>query len=157
MLQVGLRAIDDGDLDAIFEQMRDPEAVRMAAFTAADPSDRAAFDAHMTRIRSLPDARQFAVTSDGALAGTAGYFVMEGGTEVTYWIDRALWGRGIAGRTLELLLAEIDTRPVWARVAADNAGSLRVLAKSGFQVVAEETAYATARGAEITELVLRRD
>jgi hypothetical protein len=29
-----LRPIDDSDLDALFEQMRDPESVRMAAFTA---------------------------------------------------------------------------------------------------------------------------
>ena len=30
--------------------MRDPAAVRMAAFTCGDPSDRAAFDARMARL-----------------------------------------------------------------------------------------------------------
>ncbi len=34
MAEVALRPIDDSDLDALFEQMRDPESVRMAAFTA---------------------------------------------------------------------------------------------------------------------------
>ena len=33
----------------------DPEAVRMAAFTAKDPNDRRALDAHMARVRSSPD------------------------------------------------------------------------------------------------------
>jgi hypothetical protein len=41
----------DPDLDAIFEQMKDPESVRMAAFTAEDPADRQAFLAHMSRTR----------------------------------------------------------------------------------------------------------
>ena len=33
MAGVALRPVQDGDLDALFEQMRDPEGVRMAAFT----------------------------------------------------------------------------------------------------------------------------
>src|SRR5438552_2331964 len=54
MSQVELRPVEDGDLDAIFEQMRDPESVPMAAFTAKDPDDRSAFDAHMAKILSSP-------------------------------------------------------------------------------------------------------
>jgi hypothetical protein len=37
MALVALRPVEDGDLDALFEQMRDPEGVRMAAFTPDDP------------------------------------------------------------------------------------------------------------------------
>jgi RimJ/RimL family protein N-acetyltransferase len=33
MSQFALRPVEVADLDAIFEQMRDPESVRMAAFT----------------------------------------------------------------------------------------------------------------------------
>jgi RimJ/RimL family protein N-acetyltransferase len=154
---VALREMTDADLDAIFEQMRDPEAVRMAAFTAEDPSDRAAFDAHMARIRSAPDITHRVVTVDGVLAGTIAAFVMAGDTEVTYWIDRALWGRGIAGQAIRLLLGEVKVRPLYARAAADNAGSLRVLAKAGFEVIGEEVSYASARGTEIVEKVLRLD
>lgn len=47
MSVVALRAIEDTDLDALFDQMRDPESVWMAAFTAKDPNDRGAFDAHI--------------------------------------------------------------------------------------------------------------
>src|SRR5258708_13926052 len=55
MAVVALRPVEDGDLDALFEQMRDPEGVRMAAFTPEDPDDRSALDAHMARVRSSPD------------------------------------------------------------------------------------------------------
>jgi RimJ/RimL family protein N-acetyltransferase len=155
MADVALRPVADSDLDPIFDMMRDPEAVRMAAFTADDPSDREAFDAHMRRLRTSPDIRLRAVTLDGALAGTIASFVACGDTEVTYWLHRPVWGRGIGSRALRLFLEQVRDRPLYARAAADNAGSLRVLAKAGFRVVGEETAYATARGREITEKVLR--
>jgi RimJ/RimL family protein N-acetyltransferase/predicted RNA-binding protein with RPS1 domain len=156
LADVALRPIEDADLDALFEQMRDPESVRMAAFTSADPGDRAAFDAHMAKVRALPEVVNRAITFDGRLVGSIAGFVIEGDTEVTYWIDRAYWGRGIAGRALALLLAdEVTVRPVFARVASDNHGSLRVLRKAGFAVIGTEISYANARGTEIEETILR--
>ena len=155
MADVALRPVADSDLPAIFDMMRDPEAVRMAAFTADDPSDRPAFDAHMVRLRTSPDITLRAIIADGRLAGTIASFVVGGDTEVTYWLDRAAWGQGITSRALSLFLDLVRRRPLYARAAADNAGSLRVLAKAGFRVIGEERAYASARGAEITEKVLR--
>jgi hypothetical protein len=38
-----LRPLEDGDLDAIYRQVTDPESIRMAAFTAEDQTDRGAF------------------------------------------------------------------------------------------------------------------
>jgi RimJ/RimL family protein N-acetyltransferase len=157
MPDVALRPVADDDLDAIFDFMRDPEAVRMAAFTADDPSDRAAFDLHMLRLRTAPDIFMRAIVVDGALAGTIGSFVVAGDTEVTYWLDRAYWGRGVASRALRLLLDEVRVRPMYARAVADNAGSLRVLTKAGFVEIGRETAYASARRAEVREIVLRLD
>jgi pimeloyl-ACP methyl ester carboxylesterase/L-amino acid N-acyltransferase YncA len=153
--RVALRPVGAGDLDALFGMMRDPEAVRMAAFTAADPDDRAAFDAHRARIAAAPDVVERAVTVDGRFAGIVASFVVEGDTEVTYWIDRAHWGRGVAGRALGLLLELVPARPVHARVASDNAGSLRVLAKAGFVPVGTDSGYANGRRAVIEETVLR--
>ena len=74
MAGVALRPVEDGDLDALFEQMRDPEGVRMAAFTPEDPDDRNAFDAHMSRVRSSPDITLRAVMCDGHLAGSIAAF-----------------------------------------------------------------------------------
>ena len=65
MAEVALRPIQHSDLDAIFDQMRDPESVRMAAFTSRDPNDRAAFDAHRATISAAPDVTERAITVDG--------------------------------------------------------------------------------------------
>jgi RimJ/RimL family protein N-acetyltransferase len=157
MAIVALRPVEDGDLEALFEQMRDPEAVRMAAFTTEDPHDRTAFDAHMARVRRSPDITMRAVTCDGCLAGTIASFPVEGQTEVTYWIDRAAWGKGIATRALALLLDLVTTRPLYARAASDNAGSLRVLQKCGFRATGTEKSFAAGRNEDVEETILRRD
>ena len=154
MAEVALRLVEDSDLDALFDQMRDPESVRMAAFIARDPNDRAAFDAHMAKLRAADDITMRAVTRDGRLVGTVGSFVMEGDTEVTYWIDRAAWGQGIATQALTLLLGIVAVRPLHARAASDNLGSLRVLQKAGFAIIGTDVAHASARGAEIEETIL---
>ncbi|MFI6307751.1 GNAT family N-acetyltransferase [Amycolatopsis thailandensis] len=155
MAEVALRFVEDSDLDALFEQMRDPESVRMAAFIARDPNDREAFDAHVAKLRSSPDIILRAVTGGGRFLGTVGSFVVDGDAEVTYWIDRSAWGRGVASRALALLLDLVEVRPLFARAASDNLGSLRVLEKAGFAVVGTDTGYASARDAEIEETILR--
>ena len=152
---VALRPIDDGDLDALFEQMRDPESVWMAAFTAEDPDDRAAFDAHMARVLASPDNTNRAVTLDGRLVGSIAGYPIEDRTEITYWIDRSFWGHGVAGRALALFLEAFPVRPLYARAASDNVGSLRVLRRAGFTTVGTEVSYANAREAEIEETILR--
>jgi RimJ/RimL family protein N-acetyltransferase len=157
MPSVTLRELKPDDLDAVFAMMRDPQAVSMAAFTQRDPGDRAAFDAHQARIAADPSAVQRAVLLDGRLVGTIGSFVLDRGTEVTYWIDRAVWGQGIASRALEGYLLQVPTRPVFGRAASDNAGSLRVLQKAGFAVVGTGRSYAAGRGEEVEETVLRLD
>ena len=154
MPRFALRPVEAADLDAIFEQMRDPESVRMAAFTAEDPNDRSAFDAHMAKILSSPETWVRAITRDSRLVGTIGSWVSDGVTEVTYWIDRTCWGQGIATRALGLLLEEISVRPIRARAASDNAGSLRVLQKAGFHPTGTEVAFAQGRAAEIEETIL---
>ena len=154
-MPVALRPVEDADLDALFDQMRDPEAVRMAAFTAEDPDDRAAFDAHLARVRNSPGITLRAVTHDGQLVGTIASFVSGGDTEITYWIDRRAWGRGIASRALALFLEQVPVRPLHARAASDNAGSLRVLQKAGFEITGTEKSFAPARDAEIEETILR--
>ncbi|MFC3455122.1 GNAT family N-acetyltransferase [Amycolatopsis speibonae] len=155
MAEVALRPVRDSDLDALFEQMRDPESVRMAAFIARDPDDRDAFDVHVAKLRTSEDIILRAVTVDGRFLGTIGSFVVEGDAEVTYWIDRSAWGRGIAGRALALLLDIVEARPLFARAASDNVGSLRVLQKAGFAVIGTEVAYASGRDGEIEETLLR--
>jgi RimJ/RimL family protein N-acetyltransferase len=155
MAVIALRPVEDADLDALFDQMRDPEAVAMAAFTAEDPDDRDAFDAHMARVLNAPGSTNRAITCDGQLVGSIASFVSGDETEVTYWIDRSAWGRGIASRALELLLELVPARPLRASAASDNIASLRVLRKAGFGIIGTEISYASARYGEIEETILR--
>ncbi|MBD9733506.1 GNAT family N-acetyltransferase [Streptomyces sp. H28] len=153
-MDVSLRPVHDSDLPVFFRQSNDPEALHRAAFTPENPADRDAFEAHWARIRASEQVVVRTVLGDGDVLGSAAVYGEPGEREVTYWIDRAYWGKGIATAALRALLAEVDERPLFARVAADNAASLRVLEKCGFEVSARATGYAPARGAEIGELVL---
>ncbi|MBN9630871.1 GNAT family N-acetyltransferase [Leifsonia sp. TF02-11] len=153
-MHVRLRPVTDADADDAFAMMRDPEAVRMAAFTVADPDDRAAFDTRWSRHLADPAIRMRAVEADGGFAGTVAAFTLDGDREVTYWIRRPLWGRGIATAALMLLVAAEPTRPLHARVAEANLGSLRVLERAGFTRTGSETSFAAGAGRPVVELLL---
>jgi RimJ/RimL family protein N-acetyltransferase len=154
---IALRHIEDGDLNALYEQQRDPAAVRMAACTPENPDDRVAFDAHMARVRTDADVTMRAVARAATLVGSVASFAMDGQTEVTYWIERSAWGCGVAGRALALLLELVSVRPSYARPASDNVASLRVLSRAGFVAIGTERSFANGRGRVITERILRKD
>jgi RimJ/RimL family protein N-acetyltransferase len=152
--EISLRDIAEADLPILFEQQLDPEANRMAAFTAKDPADRVAFDAHWQRIRQSPDVRIRTIVFNGEVAGSVLSYVDSGHTEVSYWLGRDHWGKGIATHALKLFIAETGTRPLFARAAKDNVASLRVLDKCGFRITGEGKGFANARGMETEEHIL---
>ncbi|MBP2327537.1 RimJ/RimL family protein N-acetyltransferase [Kibdelosporangium banguiense] len=61
----------------------------------------------------------------------------------------------VTSQALALFLDTVEVRPLHARAASDNLGSLRVLQKAGFTVVGTEISYARARDTEIEETILR--
>lgn len=152
---VTLRVTRDRDLDALFAFGQHEEAVRMAAFTAPDPTDRATFDARWRRLLADPGVDARTVRADGAIVGSVARWFEDDEAEITYWIDPAHWGEGIATRAMRLFLDVMPDRPVRARVAADNAGSIAVLEKLGFRRAGSAMSFANARGTEIEELVYR--
>ena len=159
-LDLHLREVEPEDLDVLFEQGRDPDAVAMAAFTAADPDDRQAFDARWERILGDEPVSVRAIVLDGRLAGSVLTWrdPTLPGPEVSYWIGREFWGRGVATAALTEFLSTVDPRrPMYGRAAADNVGSIRVLEKCGFVRVAADRGFANARGEEIEEVILRLD
>ena len=154
-MQCVLREVRDEDLPVLFEQWADPIAARMAAFTAPDHVDRDAFERRWSRLRADETVIARAIVVDGEVAGTIGSWGDPDGREVTYWIGRSYWGKGIATGALNAFLAVDLSRPLHARVAYDNVASRRVLEKCGFRVIATERSFANARSAEIEELMLR--
>ena len=153
-----LREVRDTDLDVLFSHWTDPEANRVAAFAPADPSDREAFDERWRRIRESDDSTALVIEVDGKVVGSISSWTNEGEREVTYWIGRENWGKGIATRALAEFLADVErTRPIQASTADDNVGSQRVLEKCGFHRVGVRRAFATSRGEELDEVFFRLD
>ena len=154
-MTITLRPLADGDLDELFVWESDPRAVELAAFTRADPSDRAAFDAHYERVRANPENTLLVIEEDGEFAGTIGSYAMEGEREVTYWVAPARWGQGIASRALAAFLELERTRPLYGRVAEHNVGSASVLLRNGFLEVGSGTGFAPGLGREVVERIFR--
>ncbi len=157
MTSVTLRPLQDEDLESVFRLESDEAGADMIALLPRTPGDRAGFEQHWQRIRADATVVGRAIEADGAFAGYAVSFLMDGERQVGYWIERELWGRGIATAALRLLLDELDERPLWGRVASGNRASRRVLERAGFGMVATERVLSPRLGIEINELVLRLD
>lgn len=152
-VKLRLRDVLPADLDAFFDFERDRESAIMAAFTAEDPDDRAAFDAHWDRMRGDCAIETRTIVMDGAVAGYVAHFMQFGKPSIAYWIGKAFWGRGVASGAVRAFLAEVPVRPLFARVAFDNIGSRRVLEHCGFVRIGTEEGFAASRRTIITEFV----
>jgi RimJ/RimL family protein N-acetyltransferase len=116
----------------------DPEAIRMAAFVSKDPKDKVAFDAHWGKILNSSQNTTRTIVAEGQVAGHISCYPDGENMEVTYWLGREFWGRGLATQALNRMLDLVVDRPIFARAAADNIGSIRVLQKCGLKS-SEET------------------
>jgi [ribosomal protein S5]-alanine N-acetyltransferase len=141
------------DLDTLFEFQLDREAIHLAAFTPNDPADKPAYLAKYTRLLSDPTVNNQTIIVDNVIAGSIAKFEIQGEAEITYWIDKQYWGKGIATAALKSLLSVEKARPLHARVAFDNFGSQKVLEKCGFVKTGTDKGYANARQAEIEEYI----
>jgi RimJ/RimL family protein N-acetyltransferase len=128
--EVRLRPVEDGDLDVLFAHQADPEAAEMAAFPSRD---RERFDAHWAKMRLDDTVVSRVILVDGLVAGGINSWQDDGQRLIGYWVGREHWGRGVATRALTLFLSDFPARPLYAHVAARNAGSIRVVQKCGFQ------------------------
>lgn len=149
-----LRDVKEDDLRAFFERQLDPVANDMAAFTAKDPAEREAFDAHWRKILANDAMIKKSIVRNDLLIGYVVSFEQSGRREISYWIAREQWGKGFATKALAAFLSGEKRRPIYARAAKDNIALLRVLEKSGFTICGHDKGFANARGEEIEELVL---
>jgi RimJ/RimL family protein N-acetyltransferase len=151
-----LRDVTEDDIVIFFEQQKDPAANWMAGFTAKDPTNWAAFAEKWAKIRAGAPGTAKTIVWGGRVAGYVTSFIApwSGQREVSYWIGRDHWGQGLATRALAAFVGGLAVRPLYARAAADNAASIRVLEKCGFVLIGRDRGFATARGAEIEEVVM---
>lgn len=154
MTTITLRSVVSSDLPTFFAQQADPVAIRMAAFTVEGMDDWDTFDTRWKRFLADQFITIRTVLADGAVAGSVLSYEADERREVSYWLGREYWGRGIATAALAAFLREETARPIYARVAVDNVASLRVLEKNGFVVAGRERGFAHGRGEEVEEFVL---
>ena len=155
VIDVLLRPVTDEDLAIFFDQQQDRAANVMAAFTAKDPSDHGSFLAKWTKILEDGAITARTILSGDQVAGHVMCFPLFGRPMVAYWLGREFWGRGMATAALRQLLVVVSQRPLYAQAAKDNVASLRVLAKCGFRVIAEDHGFSHARGEDVQEWVLQ--
>ena len=153
--EINLRDIIDSDLEFFYNFQLDKEANYMAAFTSKDPSDKEAFDKHWKKILANPDTVNKTILYKNEVAGSIAKYMSEDKPEITYWIGKKFWGKGIATEAVKQFLKQIQIRPMYARVAKDNIGSNRVLEKNGFKIIGEDKGYAEGRKQETEEYIRR--
>src|SRR5262245_60295849 len=143
-----LREATEDDLVIFFEQQQDPAANWMAAFTAKDPTDWPAFAAKWAKILDDRTGTAKTIVCGGHVAGYLLNFVApwSGQREVSYWVGRDHWGRGVATTALAAFVGGLTMRPLYARAAADNMASIRVLEKCGFVRIGRDRASPTRAG-----------
>jgi RimJ/RimL family protein N-acetyltransferase len=140
---VELRLVAEDDLPLFFEYQQDEGAALMAGVPSR-PRD--AFMAHWRRILANPTVVARTILADGVVVGNIVSFVAGGQREVGYWLDRRVWGQGVATAALRLFIADVERRPLRAHVMKHNTGSRRVLERCGFVLVGEDDeAYAFAQ------------
>ena len=154
-MDIKLRPTEIMDLDTLFQFQLDKEGGYLAAFMPKDPTDKTAYINKYTKLLSDPTVNNQTILLDDKIVGSIAKFIIEGDTEITYWIDRKFWGRGIATKALTEFLAIETVRPIFGRVAFDNFGSQKVLEKCGFDKVGSDKGFANARQMEIEEFIYK--
>lgn len=144
------------DLETLFHFQADAESVYLAAFTPKDPTDKAYYIERYTGFLANPTIHMRTIKWNDQIVGSIAKFIIENDTEITYGINRAFWGKGIATKALQQFLELETTRPIFGRVAFDNVGSQKVMEKNGFVRIGEDTGFANARQAEIKEFIYRK-
>jgi RimJ/RimL family protein N-acetyltransferase len=154
MSNIILRNVIEDDLPIFFKHQQNREANYMAAFTSIDPSDWDSFTTHWNKILTDKDIMKQTIIIENNVVGHISRFKQFGEPEVSYWIGKEYWGKGIATKALREFLKHITIRPLYARAAKDNAGSLKVLEKCGFVITGEDSGYSNARGEDVAEFIL---
>ncbi len=154
-LEIKLRPTEIADLETLFQFQLDREGGYLAAFMPKDPTDKSGYINKYTKLLDDPTVNNQTILLDNVIVGSIAKFEMEGDAEITYWIDRKFWGKGIATSALKELLAIEKMRPIFARVAFDNIGSQKILEKCGFIKIGNDKGFANARQMEIEEFIYK--
>lgn len=153
--EILLRPTAQQDLEHFFEFQLNKEASWLAAFMPKDQFDKTAYLARYSAFLSDPAINMRTIMLNNVIVGSVSKYEMQGEAEITYWIDRDYWGRGIARTALKNFLNIETMRPIFGHVAFDNIASQKVLEACGFARTGTDRGFASARQAEIEEFIYK--
>ncbi len=154
-IEIELKCTTQDDLETLFLFQLDEDSNYLAAFTSKNPSDKAAYIKKWTRLLSDEKINVRTILLKNKIVGSIAKFEMGGNAEITYWIGKEFWGKGIATTALKKFLEVEKTRPLFGRIAFDNLGSKKVLENCGFSQIGTEKGFANAREKEIEEIIFK--
>jgi RimJ/RimL family protein N-acetyltransferase len=152
-IDVELRKTATNDLETLFKFQLDKEANYLAAFTSENPGDKRAYIDKWTKLLLDEKINVKTILLNSEIVGSVAKYEMNGNAEITYWIGKKYWGKGIASNALKKFLKTEKARPIYGRVAFDNIGSIKVLENCGFSKIGTESGFANARKEEIEEFI----
>ena len=143
------------DLEIFYLFQCDEKAIQLAAFTPKDPHNKEAYLDKYSKLLIDPTINMQTILWQQSIAGSVSKYEMEGDAEITYWIDRRWWGKGIASAALKKFLTMESARPIFGKTAWDNIGSQKVLEHNGFKLIGKDRGFANARKMEIEEFIFK--
>lgn len=135
-----LRAPRANDLDDLVREANNWKVLEPTA-SLPFPYERRHAQGFIERFVHKPDKRSYVIAgrNNDRLKGVIGlYFYADKPVELGYWLGETHWGVGYAPEAVKALLgtaAGIGLKPIRARVLSANAGSVRVLEKTGFTTI----------------------
>jgi ribosomal-protein-alanine N-acetyltransferase len=131
--------------------------LRAAAWPVTVEATRAWLASHREEW-AVGTAYRFAVTLEGRVVGCADIDEIAGGRgDLGYWLDEAVWGRGLATEAAGAVMAfawdVVGLQALDSGHAEDNKPSGNILIKLGFQHTSDGRRWSNPRGCEIVQKV----
>lgn len=161
-----LRPLQVEDADAITEQIGEWEVIKWLGMPPY-PYARSEAENFIQKCQ-VGDSSGIvrALDANGQLLGTMGlsapkehWGLSDSALELGYWIGQSHWGQGYASEAARAMLVHafetLHVHEVVASVFTDNAGSRKVLEKSGFDYDGDFPFFCVPRGEVVTSLRMR--
>lgn len=157
-----LRPMTEADIAVVFALQHDKEGAAMAGVEGEFVSE----DIFRERMVELLSAEAeapsvFSIMVGDTVAGTISCTPGSSGKLlVSYWLDRAFWGKGVATAAFALLLKQMPKsfrgQPMFAAVIEGNKASVGVLRKFGFVPFKRREFLSAAHGEMKQQILFRR-
>lgn len=160
--RIGISEFTIDDLPAVHDYTADPEVSQWSTWGPNTLDQTADFIglAAQAQFQEAREAYSLAAVADGQVIGSLGIWTTDShdrNGELGFTFHRAHWGKGYATEAVSLLLDFGFETLEFARIAAtchpDNAGSIRVLEKSGFSFEGKLRSHRLVRGARRDSLL----